>query len=483
MRWYRPHSFFTLLLTGFVFVSLPLFTALFSSIKILDGVVEQGAVAVYRSVDRVSSSRAVIDLLQDQERKARLYHVLGERSQLEAVNKAHKQISEALNHFHMINTNKELAALIDQLAALESHLVAALNHTSLSPEKAKEEREAILLGYRRVGDVASSMEKLSNSLMIDDVQALKRKVSRDKETLILQTGGFVGFSVLLIVVFVILISKPIKQIDRGIDRLGNGDFSTPVLVSGPRDLELLGQKLDWLRKRLRELDREKVKMVAHISHELKTPLASIKEGVGLLKDELVGEISDEQREVLSILDKNCSKLQKLIQNIVNFNMAQAKKAPEEADNIRLDFLIQEVANDHANVLKAREIHLDLQLQAAEVRGNRKQLRTIFDNLLSNAVKFTPDKGEIRILLTTRGKSVYFKIQDTGPGIDAGDRSKLFSPFFQGKKSGKAVVKGSGLGLAITREYVQSHGGSIRLLSTRKGASFAVTLPLTTRVET
>ena len=106
-----------------------------------------------------------------------------------------------------------------------------------------------------------------------------------------QICGLLTFCVLLIGLFVALIIRPVHQLDRSIERLGEGNFTTPILVSGPRDLEAIGKKLDWLRRRLDVLDREKAKLLAHISHELKTPLASIKEGAGLLKDGVVGPLT------------------------------------------------------------------------------------------------------------------------------------------------------------------------------------------------
>ena len=106
-----------------------------------------------------------------------------------------------------------------------------------------------------------------------------------------------------------------------------------------------------------------------------------------------------------------------------------------------------------------------------------QLKTVFDNLISNAVKFSPDNGKIRIRLKSDGKLASLLVGDNGIGIDEEARSRIFSPFFRGKGAEKSVIKGSGLGLAISREYVQNHGGTIRLLSGGKGARFKVTLPL------
>jgi len=479
VRFYRPRSFFTLLLTGFVFVSLPLFTALFSSVKMLDELVEQSAVAVFRSVDRVSDSRKVAAILIDQERNARQYKVLEESSLLAEVNNSLTELMEVVRGLTDLSLGEDqFVDLANRLLALDTNLVGVLNRAVTGDsEQVMREREKALAGYHELDRLAGELERTSNQLMVAEVQGLKERVSKDKETMLWQTSGLIGFSVLFLIVFVFLISKPVRQMDKGIERLGDGDFTTPIQVSGPRDLEILGGKLDWLRKRLSELDREKIKLVAHISHELKTPLASIKEGAGLLRDELVGSMNSSQKEVVAILDKNCSKLQSLIQNILDFNMAQARKSPSAQKNIRLDGLVEEVVADHKTSILAREIQLDVKLLPAKVDGDRQQLKTVFDNLLSNAVKFTPDRGTIFIHLKTDGNHAVCLLKDSGPGIKEEERAQIFSPFFQGKEAKKAVVKGSGLGLAISREYAQAHGGSIRLLSSTQGASFAVLLPL------
>jgi len=353
-----------------------------------------------------------------------------------------------------------------------------LNRNLGDPRQVVKEQKAALARFQELYDLAGELEKSSNQLMVDEVEALKQRVRSDKDSLLLQTSALIGFSVLFLVVFMVLISKPVSQIDKGIERLGDGDFATPIQVSGPSDLEILGGKLDWLRKRLAELDREKVKLVAHISHELKTPLSSIKEGAGLLRDELVGPMNSSQKEVVAILDKNCSKLQGLIQNILDFNMARARSMPMEHGIVRLDGLIEEVAADQKTSILARDIHLELHLAPCEVDGNRQQLKVVFDNLLSNAVKYSNDGGRIVMRLKVESGQAVFRISDTGPGVKEDERSLIFSPFFRGKEAQKSIVKGSGLGLAISREYVQAHDGTLRLLSTGKGAEFVVELPLT-----
>ena len=475
-RLYHPRSFLSLLLTGFIFVALPLIVALVSSIHILDGLVQQSAVAVFRSAGRIDSCRKVADLLHRQERSARLYTVLHEPEHLGDVKARHREAEELLRQFAALNQDNELTPLIEQLQTKEGHLVAALTNGAEAPIDKKNRQETALAGYGEIGALVTQLERLSNGLMVQEVDSLKELVQRNKNTLVWQVSGLIGFSVLLVALFISLINKPVSQLDRGIERLGEGDFATPIIVSGPRDLETIGAKLDWLRKRLNTLDREKVRMLAHISHELKTPLSSIKEGAGLLKDGLVGPLNENQAEVVGILDSNCTKLQRLIQNILDFNMAQAKEMPPDVQDVRMDDLVAEVVEDHRNAMLARTIHFTAELLPVQVRGNRKQLKTVIDNLLANAVKFTPDHGQIGVFMKKKTDTLHLVVEDTGPGISEEDRSQIFLPFFQGGQKNRSVVKGSGLGLAISKEYIQNSGGTLRLLPSEQGACFEVAMP-------
>ncbi len=461
---------------------MPLLAALYSSVQVLDTLAQQIVTTVYSSVERGNRSRKLVELFQDQERMARLFNVLGEPAQLKDVNRVHLEIENELEYFLPSGSNEQLAQLLQDLISRENIIVTVLNRFTSGPEKLKNEKHNILSLYKDIDRLATTLLTLNNQLIFEEVQQLRMKMDKDKKKLVWQTSGLIVFAALVSILFILLIFKPIKQIDKSIESLGEGNFQTPISISGPRDLERLGMKLDWLRKRLAELDKEKVKLIAHISHDLKTPLASIKEGAGLLRDELVGPMNTQQKNVVGILDKNCSRLQALIEDILDFNIAQARKSPIIKDVIQLDNLIHEVIADHRNSTLARKIKLDVQLVSVAIYGNQKQLITVFDNLLSNAVKFTPDRGVISVLLKNEGKTAICVVEDSGDGIDEGERGQIFSPFFQGEKAGKSVIKGSGLGLAMSREYIKNHGGTIRLLPSRNGACFAVTLPLAERAE-
>jgi len=483
-RIYHPRSFFSLLLTGFVVVALPLIVAMASSLQILDSLAEQSTVAVLRSVSRIDNSKKVLELLKSQERAARLFRVLKEQVHLEDVNQLHLQIEVLFRQIAATSTEKRLTPLINALEQNEQNLVTLLNAAAKDPDTPSQAIETALAGYEQIAAQASQIERLSSTLMIEEVDQLRKQVQGNKTALMWQICGLLTFCALLIALFIGLIIRPVYQMDQSIERLGEGDFTTPILVKGPRDLEAIGKKLDWLRKRLDVLDRDKAKMLAHISHELKTPLASIKEGAGLLKDGVVGPLSAQQAEVIAILDNNCRKLQGLIQNILDFNMARAREQSAPVDAIELDALVEEVIDNHKTTILAHDIHLELDLPPTQVAAHSGKMVTMIDNLLSNAVKFTPSGGTIQVTLKKREQCAELLIEDSGPGVNEEDRSQIFQPFFTGKQENHSPIKGSGLGLAIAREYLQNCGGSLRLLPNEPhhGSRFLASIPLAHRQE-
>jgi two-component system sensor histidine kinase GlrK len=260
--------------------------------------------------------------------------------------------------------------------------------------------------------------------------------------------------------------------------LGDGAFSSEIAITGPRDLEYLGKRLDWLRLRLIELEEQKNRFLSHVSHELKTPLTSIREGAELLADEVVGKLNDNQRKLASILRENTIQLQKMIENLVNFRGVLLRHSALYVTQVNLNGLVEKIAVGHQLAMMAKNIKLELDLAKLTAFGDEEKLMVITDNLLSNAVKFSPCGGAIKIVLKQDGESAVLDVVDSGPGIDPSDRDKVFAPFYQGRALPHGYVKGTGIGLSVVAEYVRLHGGRIEIIDGEvKGAHFRVTLPM------
>ncbi|MEA3547356.1 MAG: HAMP domain-containing sensor histidine kinase [Thermodesulfobacteriota bacterium] len=473
MKIYHPKSFRFLLLSAFALVALPLLIGLVSAEYFMGQLASKSAATVYRTTTGVSNSRILLEQLRAQERKALMFDVLEDAALFSEVEDLHGKIQSSLLELIPIFPDGSQRARLFLLRDQENTLFFALSEHREDEELRKE----VLGGYMELNKLANEVSIESSKLMLHETEKFSEAVHRAQKTLFWQASCLIFFSIVLVTLFALIIIRPIRQIDQSIMRLGKGDFTTPVRVSGPKDLEFIGEKLNWLRGRLAELDQEKIKFVAHISHDLKTPLSALREGADLLGEEVVGGLNEQQKEVVGIVVNNSVKLQKLIENILDFNMAQARKAPLRQRDFDITALISEVAEAQKPLLLKKEISLHSPSEPMQLFADRRQIGTVIENLLSNSIKHTPIQGEIHIQTNKTSRSIVIEMIDSGPGISEDEMDKVFSPFFQGRSPAYSPIKGSGLGLAIVQEYIANHKGTIEVLTgKKKGAHFVITLP-------
>ena len=478
MKIFRPRTFLNLVLLGFVAVSVPLGVGLWTTLTYIEEVTGTGLEVVDHSVSGTRDSEILSEYLRNEERTLRLYSITSDVEYLKQAQTYHNQIDSLL--FELLSlpleyiVRKDIEDTRSSRNLLRTTIIEALGKPG---DDTLEEIKLAIESFSKQHDRAMQIRTGIQEMVQSEVDGLKKTTAEAQHALVSQTITFILATIFMIAIMAFLLSWPVRQLNKSVERLGKGDFKTPVLVTGPLDVEAVGEKLDWLRKRLDALEQEKSKFLAHISHELKTPLASIREGASLLSEELVGDLNDKQLEVAAILVNNSILLQGLIENIIDFNMAQAGQKQLDVSPVDLKALIEKVARAQTAKMIGREIQLDLKLKEATVYGDRKQLETIFENLLSNAVKFSPQGGTVGCRLSSNKKSVACIVFDSGPGIGIEEKDKIFQPFYQVETTANSVVKGSGLGLAIVKEYVKHHRGTLSLLNPGEaGARFGVTLP-------
>lgn len=473
MRPYRPHSFSRLVLIGFALVCLPLLASLVRAQWSLDRLAGESGAVVDRSVKATEASRLLVDDLIALERQARQHEVLGENRLLAEMEERHGEIQKSLARLLQLDLASPLSEKVCQVRDEEATIFAVLQD---APRRSSA-RAAALGGFAGLNELANAIATQSNALIYDEVRRIQQTTTATRHQLVWQVVMLIPVSIFLVVMFVLLITRPIRQVVGAINRLGEGDFLTPVKVGGSRDLAFLGERLDWMRGQLADVERSKASFVAQISHELKTPLASIREGSELLNDKVMGDLNGPQREIVEILCKSSRDLQKLIENLLGFSRFQAEGgAPPELVPVAAAALVKEVLADHRPSIMKKKLHCKLRLETPTVPADPARFRILIDNLLSNAIKFTPEGGSIAIVDKCDGEDWVFEVRDSGPGIPPGDRERVFQPFFQGPSPNAMHVKGTGLGLSIAREIARAHGGE---LSVPEGAGgrIRLTLPL------
>lgn len=242
----------------------------------------------------------------------------------------------------------------------------------------------------------------------------------------------------------------------------------------------LAQQAHQLRAQnqsLRELDRLKDEFIGLVSHEIRTPLASIIGYVELLREEGVsGPDADLCAEVI---ERNAKRLQHLVGDLLFLSQIQSGK-------MAMEFQDADLAGIAASALEelrpeAQRKHIDLALSATDVPRlalDPMRIAQLLGNLLSNAVKFSPDGGRVEVRLRREGDQVVLAVADTGIGIPAADRERVFERFFRTAIAARHAIQGTGLGLAVTKAIVEAHHGTIAVDSDEgRGSTFTVCLPL------
>ena len=469
---YGPKSFLTLILIGFGFVALPLIFALIYSAFHVERLADKSQVTVYTAVQATQNTRMLLEQLTGMERSARQYHVLKDTAFLQSYEEKHHAFHETLGTLLASLHDNTIRSQLRTLASRENAQFLAINAKPATSTEA----EAAIGEFLPLVELAQNIITDSNKVIDHEVEEMHQTSERTLKTLLWLSFAMIPTAIIFSALFTILLNRPIKQIDHAIRLLGDGEFKSPISVTGPHDLEYLGQRLNWLRGRLLDVENQKNRFIRHVSHELKTPLTALREGAELLADEVVGELRDEQREVVQILQHNGVRLQTLIEDLLNFNIAASQPLLSTVNPVRLDDIVQRVIKDHKLTLVAKNLHLDSQLSPCIVEGDDEKLRVIVDNLLSNAIKYSPLGGKISITLRENQSQVILDVFDSGPGIQADEGSKIFETFYQGIPPTEGHIKGSGLGLSIAREHVLAHRGLIKPLFDSLGAHLQVILP-------
>jgi two-component system, NtrC family, sensor histidine kinase GlrK len=326
-------------------------------------------------------------------------------------------------------------------------------------------------------DSARDVMAINNRVVDREVERLRHSAEQVQRNIILLLIFSTAVALAIALALTRYIARPIGEIDGAIRQLGGADFSQPIAVRGPEDLRYLGRRLDWLRRRLDEFETQKNRFLRHVSHELKTPLTALREGAELLNDQVAGPLAPPQRQVVSIMRDNSVKLQRLIEELLDYQRALHAAASLEVKPVVLEALVTESVKPHELAAQAKGLQLTVDADSAIVEADPEKLRSIIDNLVSNAVKFTPPGGAITVSARAVAGEAIIEVLDTGPGVSAEERESIFNLFFRGRTSGSEVrVKGSGLGLAIARELAEAHGGQIAVVTGGTGGHFRVTLP-------
>jgi two-component system sensor histidine kinase GlrK len=468
MRWPRPKSLHGFLLAGLAIIAVPLLAAMLNATVQMRRLTEASQQLVLESVQTTRLTQNMFGQIASLERAARLYQVMGSATVLAAFHEHDAALAGTLRE---LRTQLRSDGARDAVSALDRSRGEVAAGVQQSTAAAQETR------LLQLADAATRVAQVSNRQIDAELGTLEDRANAERRQLFLEAALLVPLALLAVVVFTLGLGRPLRQIDRAIAELGSGKFSRPINVYGPVDLERLGRQLEWLRNRLLDLAQERNRFLRHMSHELKTPLANIREGTELLMDGAVGELGTGQREVTAILQENSIKLQRLIENLLSFSAWQSNSVGLEPTEFRVRPLIKQVLENQQLTLVSQRARLDAQIEDITLVADRGKIRLILENLLSNAIKYSPRGGVIHLRARARDADFVLEVADAGAGIPPEERARIFEAFYTGRAPG-GHVKGTGIGLSVVNEFVHVHRGTIEIVDGEfPGAHFRIRMPL------
>ncbi len=290
----------------------------------------------------------------------------------------------------------------------------------------------------------------------------------------------VALSVLLLSLMVSrFFTRPIEELSQGILRMTKGDLSSRVSVRGKNEFSQLAEAFNMMCERLERLDQTRNQFVSNASHELKTPLSTMK----ILIETLIYQETCDlamQKEFLGDINKEIDRLSTIINDLLTLVHLDDRGITKlQPTLLSLDKLVTEAARRLRPLAEVRNIALDIAVRdQIDTMGDPNRLEQVFYNLIDNAIKYTAPGGKVRVEVARAGKKAVVKVIDNGIGIPKADQLHVFDRFYRVDKARSRDTGGTGLGLAIVKQIVLLHEGSITVSSEEeKGSTFTVEIPI------
>ena len=465
-------SFRALLLLAFILVGALLGGTALRAVVVLDRLMAQRTASADAALQLTANAQVLTERTLDMERAARQSLILNDSVLRRRFEDESGNARTALRRL----TDQGLAPALAQRWMDQLNTVVDLLRGPIADPLERE--RTVALRFRDFDPINSAVAREVQQLIESRNGDVARRLGQARSRLMQQVLLANALAALLAAALGVWLARPFTRMERAIVGLGQNQLQQPIDIEGPADVRRVSQQLEWLRLRLTELEEDKARFLRHVSHELKTPLAALREGVSLLEEGVAGELNTQQREVTRILQHNTTVLQERIEALLRFNAAAFDARQLRRERIDLLALLQDHVEAQRLQWQARGLQVLVQGEPLLLPVDPDKLGTAIANLLSNAIRFCPVGGTIRVAAVDLPGRACIDIRDDGPGVAPADRERIFEPFYRGERQPGDAPAGTGIGLSIVKEYITAHGGRIELLAQdhAPGAHFRIELP-------
>jgi len=320
---------------------------------------------------------------------------------------------------------------------------------------------------------------LSQQSIFGKVHELNRAGVRAINVAMVTTAAALIIGVILSLIITASITKPLAVMKRKTAEISSGIYEADLILASPPEIAALGESFNLMCEKLKAVDKMKSDFYALMSHELRTPLTSIKEGTNLFLEGQVGEVTEKQKKILSILAEESNRLIDLVNSLLDIARLEAGMVAYSFSKADLNLLVMRAVKEVTPLAEAKRITVEKDLHVLpRVPLDAERFLQALRNLIGNALKFTPRGGTVTIATSPVENGVAISVADTGPGIPPEHAAVIFDKYRQAVVAGSQKLQGTGLGLAIVKHIVQDHGGKVWVESeVGRGSIFTMVLPV------
>lgn len=272
--------------------------------------------------------------------------------------------------------------------------------------------------------------------------------------------------------FVRSINDPLRRLTQGTRAIAKGQFWHRLPAHGNDEFSELARDFNSMSERLGDLDRLKKDFVSHVSHDLKAPLASIRQIMHLLLQQIPGPLNEQQQDLIRLSYNSAERLAAMVGNLLDISRMEAGSMEYQMSATDILPLIKSVTSEFE--IQGREKRIRLRIESDETsmfaECDRDRILQVIGNLYENALKFSPADNEILTRVRRVKGDIVISVSDSGPGVPDGHKETIFHKFHQVKHGKKVAGQGVGLGLAICKTIVEAHHGQIWVEDNPNGGS-------------
>lgn len=329
-----------------------------------------------------------------------------------------------------------------------------------------------------VQSLVSSGESVGVLLLVSPIQDVVQRIAQVLRGLLIFNGIFIVAVAGITVYLSNMLTLSIRKFNRAIAKMSGGDFSVRVDENEIAEFGELAKAFNMMSERLENLDSSRNQFVSDASHELKTPLASMK----ILSESLIDQPDapvELYREFMGDINNEIDRLTLVINDLLTLVKTDKGMETPMYTDVELDAIIRKIVSTVAPIARKKHITVEYQYCNVTIQADELRMQQLFTNLIDNAIKYSPENTTITVKLDQSLNNVVVSVSDQGIGISKEHLPHLFERFYRVDKARSRQAGGTGLGLSIVKQIIDQHGGEINVKSEQdKGTTFVVTLPIT-----